>query len=139
MEPKEGQYWFTASHVLHPLTKSCTIGVDVQKNITAPQASVGEVPCHHIGIGNDGIWRGSPDAMCRVVPVKAIRNEEKDKSDSSTCSARVMCEAKIAFADTDLMQLCGQSVVAFEESSPTTAIIGPSNRSCKRRSYGYIV
>jgi hypothetical protein len=114
-EPHEGgQLWYTATHVLYPLTNMCTLGRDVRKNITTPLASVPDVQGAHIGIGKEGIWRGSPDAMCRVVPIEALKNLIKDSSSdsvSSNASSRAMCEGKVDFLGQDLMQVCGQSVV----------------------------
>lgn len=96
------------------------MSVDVGRKISTPIAAVVDVPNLPIGIGKEGIWWGVPDAMCGIVPVKAMVNtEDMDDSDSSTTSSRSfrssrsMMEAKSNSANADLMHITGQSVVSL--------------------------
>ena len=69
-----GQFWFTATHVLQPLTNTCTVSLEVRKNITPPETKVHDVEFKSIGIGKEGIWQGTADAMSGMVPVKSLKN-----------------------------------------------------------------
>ena len=69
-----GQFCSTATHVLQPLTNACTVSLEVRRNVTPLETKVHDVEFKSIGIGKEGIWQGTADAMSRMVPVKSLKN-----------------------------------------------------------------
>ena len=101
-EPHEGgRLRYTAMHVLHPLTESCTINKDVDRAKTTPKVSLPVAEEEHLGIGNEYVWHGNPDAMCNNVPIATLYSDSYKEVSSGILSK-----------ENKIMQVVGQAVVA---------------------------
>ena len=106
---KGGQLWYTVAHVLFPLTNSCILSMDCRKRQTTPIAKVlPEIQRGFIGIGTEGVWHGTPDAICNIPVLTTSVSRDTDSSDGATSTL----EEKVKFVDDDLKQVVGHAVVA---------------------------
>lgn len=106
---------FAATHVLAPLTGSCTLSQDlgVLTRMKAEDKTVNfDLPCKSMGMGWFNTWHGTPDGLCDIVPLSVAHMATSDGSESEESSGgKSPLEAKREFLARDLHQIIGQAVV----------------------------